>query len=196
MENKSEQVKHPSHYNQYQGFEVIDVCVQLVGPDGKSGFNLGNAFKYIARAGWKNPDNHIEDLEKARFYLHLEIERLKKAQSQSLVRADIMNATESASAKLGAVWDSARGWCCPNGDNSPLEYDQGSETHKCINCNFEQKLANVPPPAYVYRCPVCTEPLVPAPDAAITTYQCADGHGKRIFDRFYRTGSELNGTLS
>lgn len=71
-------VNHPSHYNQYTGFEVIDVCEQLVGPDGKAGFNLGNAFKYIARAGWKNPNKHVQDLEKAKFYLQREIDRIQK----------------------------------------------------------------------------------------------------------------------
>lgn len=70
-------VNHPSHYNQYTGFEVIDVCEQLVGPDGKAGFNLGNAFKYIARAGWKNPNKHVQDLEKAKFYLQREIDRIQ-----------------------------------------------------------------------------------------------------------------------
>lgn len=79
-QNPKEEVVHPDHYNQYnqyKGFEVIDVCEQLVGPDGKSGFNLGNAFKYIARAGWKNPEKQIQDLEKAVFYLQREVDRLK-----------------------------------------------------------------------------------------------------------------------
>lgn len=78
-------VNHPKHYNQYEGFEVIDVCEQLIGPDGKSGFNLGNAFKYIARAGWKNPETHVEDLEKAAFYIQREIQRL---QSNSRMDSD------------------------------------------------------------------------------------------------------------
>lgn len=77
-----EAVNHPNHYNQYDGFEVIDVAEQLVGPDGKSGFNLGNAFKYIARAGWKNPDKQVEDLEKAKFYIQREIDRLSRINEQ------------------------------------------------------------------------------------------------------------------
>jgi len=45
-------------------------------------FNLGNAVKYIWRAGSKSPDKLIEDLEKARWYLTDEIERLKKLEAR------------------------------------------------------------------------------------------------------------------
>lgn len=65
-----------SHYNQYEGFEVIDVCEQLRAPDGSGGFNRGNAFKYLARAGWKSPEKHLEDLEKAKNYIQREIDRV------------------------------------------------------------------------------------------------------------------------
>jgi peptidoglycan hydrolase CwlO-like protein len=66
-----------SHYNQYDGFEVVEVCEQLRAPDGTGGFNRGNAFKYLARAGWKSADKHVEDLEKAKNYIQREIDRLK-----------------------------------------------------------------------------------------------------------------------
>lgn len=79
---KDDPVTHPSHYTQYQGFEVIDVARQLVGPDKMGGFHLGNAFKYIARAGFKKPEKHVEDLEKAVFYIQAEIERIKKQQKE------------------------------------------------------------------------------------------------------------------
>jgi hypothetical protein len=39
------------------------------------GFNLGNAIKYISRAGRK--DNTLEDLKKAKFYLDYEISMLE-----------------------------------------------------------------------------------------------------------------------
>lgn len=77
-------VNHPTHYNQYEGFEVIDVAEQLVGPDGKSGFNLGNAFKYMARAGYKNSDKRVEDLEKAKFYIQREIDRIELADIRAI----------------------------------------------------------------------------------------------------------------
>lgn len=70
MKNK-EAVKHPKHYMKDSGHEVIDVISAW-----KLNFQLGNAIKYIARAGRKNPDKVIEDLEKAKFYINYEIEAI------------------------------------------------------------------------------------------------------------------------
>lgn len=41
-------------------------------------FNLGNAVKYISRAGKKDPAKALEDLRKARFYLDYEIKCLEQ----------------------------------------------------------------------------------------------------------------------
>ena len=41
-------------------------------------FHRGNAIKYIARAGKKNKETEIEDLEKAAWYINREIQRLGK----------------------------------------------------------------------------------------------------------------------
>ena len=64
MENK-EQVDHPNHYggedNTYEAIKVIDAW--------DLGFSLGNAVKYISRAGKKNPEKGIEDLKKAVWYI-------------------------------------------------------------------------------------------------------------------------------
>lgn len=62
---------HPSYYggadNPYEAIKVIDAwCL---------GFTLGNAVKYICRAGKKTAA--IEDLKKARWYLDHEIKRLE-----------------------------------------------------------------------------------------------------------------------
>lgn len=54
-------VDHPSHYN-HGRFEVIDVI-----EDWSLGFCLGNAVKYIGRAGYKG--DKIEDLQKAKWYI-------------------------------------------------------------------------------------------------------------------------------
>ena len=62
-------VNHPSHYTSGK-YEVIDVI-----HDQKLSYNLGNAMKYICRAGKKNPDKYTEDLEKAIFYLKDEVAR-------------------------------------------------------------------------------------------------------------------------
>jgi len=66
-------VNHPAHYKTAGGLESIDVIEAF-----DFGFHLGNAFKYMARAGKKSADP-IEDLMKARWYLTREIERLEKA---------------------------------------------------------------------------------------------------------------------
>jgi len=67
MEDK---INHPSHYTSYRGLEIIDLVEQM-------NFNRGNAVKYIARAGLKNPDTELEDLQKARWYVDREIRRIQ-----------------------------------------------------------------------------------------------------------------------
>lgn len=68
----SDNVNHPKHYNNGK-IEVIDYI-----EDKNLGFNLGNAVKYISRAGIKDPDKTVEDLQKACWYVLREIERVKK----------------------------------------------------------------------------------------------------------------------
>lgn len=63
-------INHPAHYVEGRKFEPIDVI-----NDWDLNFNLGNAVKYIARAGRKN--DPIEDLEKAVFYIQYEITQIK-----------------------------------------------------------------------------------------------------------------------
>jgi hypothetical protein len=65
-------VEHPAHYNT-GSIEVIDAIEDWGFGEG---FNRGNAIKYIARAGKKNPETEIEDLRKARWYINEEIKRL------------------------------------------------------------------------------------------------------------------------
>lgn len=70
----SEQVNHPEHYggknNPYEAIKVID--------NWKSSFCIGNAIKYLARAGRKDPEKIVEDLRKAVWYINHEIEQLEK----------------------------------------------------------------------------------------------------------------------
>jgi len=74
----AETVNHPSYYggenNPYEAIKVIEAW----GLD----FSLGNAVKYISRAGYKNPETEIEDLEKAVWYLNHYIETLKGQQEK------------------------------------------------------------------------------------------------------------------
>lgn len=69
MENN---VNHPNHYFADSGIEVIDAIEAW-----NLNFSRGNAVKYIARAGVKNPEKEIEDLEKAVWYITREIKRLR-----------------------------------------------------------------------------------------------------------------------
>lgn len=71
LEN-SDNVSHPPHYANgwSNGAEVIDLTEHL-------SFCAGNVVKYVCRAGRKDPDKYIEDLEKARWYLDREIERVE-----------------------------------------------------------------------------------------------------------------------
>ena len=68
---KEDNVNHPSHYTAYKGVKVIQLTEQM-------NFNRGNAVKYICRAGLKNKDKEVEDLQKAIWYLNREIERIQK----------------------------------------------------------------------------------------------------------------------
>lgn len=69
--DEDDPVNHPSHYTDGK-IDVIDFI-----EDKKLGFHLGNAVKYISRAGKKDPAKTIEDLEKARWYLDRYIQQQK-----------------------------------------------------------------------------------------------------------------------
>ena len=68
-EDKKEMVDHPKHYNMGK-YEAIDVI-----EDWNLNFNLGNAVKYISRAGHK--DDIVQDLKKSLWYIEREIQRIK-----------------------------------------------------------------------------------------------------------------------
>jgi hypothetical protein len=66
-----DQVNHPLHYTTHpSGIEAIQITRHM-------GFNLGNAIKYIWRAGLKDKNKTIQDLEKAIFYIKDEINKLE-----------------------------------------------------------------------------------------------------------------------
>jgi hypothetical protein len=67
-----DQVNHPPHYTaDPSGVE----CIQITR---HRNFNIGNAIKYLWRAGLKNENTTIEDLEKSIWYIQDEINRLKE----------------------------------------------------------------------------------------------------------------------
>lgn len=65
-------VNHPSHYTagKYETIEVIE--------DWGLDFCLGNAVKYISRAGKKDPSKEVEDLNKAVWYVNRRIKQLEE----------------------------------------------------------------------------------------------------------------------
>lgn len=74
--NKNNQINHPKHYtSDPSGIECIDITRHR-------NFNIGNAIKYLWRAGLKEDkdrkliDKQVEDLNKAVWYLVDEIHRL------------------------------------------------------------------------------------------------------------------------
>lgn len=64
-------VNRPAHYTDGK-IEVIDFI-----EDKKLGFCLGNAVKYISRAGKKDPTKEVEDLRKAAWYIDRRIKELE-----------------------------------------------------------------------------------------------------------------------
>ena len=69
-------VNNPSHYAEGREFETIDVI-----EDWGLGYHLGNAVKYISRAGRK--DDILQDLKKAQWYLNREIENLELERAEA-----------------------------------------------------------------------------------------------------------------
>ena len=65
------QTKTPSHYQgSIQPTDLINAQ--------NLNFNLGNVVKYVCRAGKKQGENVLSDLDKAKNYINYEIERIKK----------------------------------------------------------------------------------------------------------------------
>lgn len=68
----SDAVNHPSHYTD-GGIETIDFIEAKKLP-----YHLGNAIKYISRAGKKGENKTIEDLQKAVWYIERYIKVLEE----------------------------------------------------------------------------------------------------------------------
>ena len=67
----SDVVNKPKHYMSHpSGTECIEITEHM-------NFCLGNAIKYIWRAGLKS-DNAIQDLQKAAYYINREIAKIQK----------------------------------------------------------------------------------------------------------------------
>jgi hypothetical protein len=65
------EIEHPKHYNSHPaGVECITVVEAF-------NFNVGNAIKYLWRAGLKADADQLDDLRKALWYVQREIARIE-----------------------------------------------------------------------------------------------------------------------
>ena len=67
----TDMVNHPDHYTD-GGIETIDFIEAKKLP-----YHLGNAVKYISRAGKKEPEKTADDLKKAVWYINRYISKLE-----------------------------------------------------------------------------------------------------------------------
>ena len=85
-------VYHPPHYKAHpSGVECIQITEHM-------SFCLGNAMKYIWRAGIKT-DDPVHDLSKAVWYINREISKIEKAQEKrvrKLVRHEYTESNQSS----------------------------------------------------------------------------------------------------
>jgi len=116
-----ESVNHPGHYNAGK-IEVIEFIEdQGFGP----GFWRGNAIKYAARAGKKDPSKQIEDLKKAVWYLNREIEILSALkEGRAITRPNDMNPRQGTEYYVGS-WIEIE---TPDGEGTIVFQPDGSFT--------------------------------------------------------------------
>ena len=79
-------VEHPEHYGGDTVYEAIKVIEAW-----QLNFNLGNAVKYISRAGKKDKSKEIQDLQKAVWYIERQIENSEKKEwkTQALIISNL-----------------------------------------------------------------------------------------------------------
>ena len=109
----TDNVNHPSHYTDGK-IEVIDFIEQK-----NLNFHRGNAVKYIARAGKKDPEKEVEDLRKAVWYLNREIKRLTGENPNAALISEVIEQVERAvdKARLDNEFDNTEGkWFIDEGD--------------------------------------------------------------------------------
>ena len=81
---ENDPVNHPKHYTVHpSGIECIEITRHM-------NFNIGNAMKYIWRAGIKDESTNIQDLKKAIWYINDEIARLDSSKPQLLTNDNFL----------------------------------------------------------------------------------------------------------
>lgn len=93
-------IKNPKHYTEGRDYEPHAVI-----EDWGLNFNLGNALKYISRAGRKG--DPLEDLQKARQYINFEIDRIYNERAKEKKEVDDMleELTKLDSIFLDSIFD-------------------------------------------------------------------------------------------
>lgn len=61
-------VNHPKHYEVWDGLEAKEIVRMLLTEEEYNGWCKGNLIKYRMRAGLKNPQKIVEDIEKAEWF--------------------------------------------------------------------------------------------------------------------------------
>ena len=83
-QGQNSMVDHPQHYggadNPYEAIKVIEAWMD---PSASYGFCIGNALKYICRAGKKSGSSTRQDLEKAIWYLNRACEEAKTNEEET-----------------------------------------------------------------------------------------------------------------
>jgi hypothetical protein len=97
-------IENPSHYSEGRKHEPIDVI-----EDWGLGFHLGNALKYISRAGRKTDE--LEDLAKAIWYIEREIDLKRELSKAKINDKDLV--------------DEASYYCSSSGQRYLQEYGNG-----------------------------------------------------------------------
>ncbi|ERB55315.1 hypothetical protein N806_29745 [Rhodococcus sp. P27] len=77
-------VNNPPHYQTESGLEAIDVIEAFF----EDNHYLATTFKYIARAGKKDPDKTLQDLQKAQWYLNRAIGKVQRTKTPKLTEQE------------------------------------------------------------------------------------------------------------
>lgn len=97
-----DKINHPAHYTRMSlTIEPIDLCELLP-------FCLGNACKYIMRAGFKEGESMIDDYKKAAWYLHRAIDSMQEGEDMLVIdaaAAHLARKFEPACPLLGYLFD-------------------------------------------------------------------------------------------
>jgi hypothetical protein len=72
MDELTDNVNHPKHYQSDTGVECIDAIRAALGSKAFEGYCRGNAMKYL----WRDKQENVEDLRKANWYINRLIQEL------------------------------------------------------------------------------------------------------------------------